>query len=138
MDCTEDKDSWRPDYPRLADIADIPVIPAPLPLVRRWLVPPVELLYWHQAAALPAPLQPLVPGMDRDIQLMEQRPENIPHTYTRDRPADWYTLDRPDNWGRFQVGTSERWLAALVLAPRLQAETPVPWTLVGALVQLSR
>jgi hypothetical protein len=106
------------------DIADIPVIPAPLPLVRRSpLVPPAEPLFQQRAAAaLPAALRPLVPGRVRDIQPVEQHLENIPHMCILDRPADWYILDRLDNWRRFQVAALEWRLPAEVLVPRSPVE----------------
>jgi hypothetical protein len=119
-----------PNYPRLADIADIPVLLVPLPLVK--------LPYRHRAAAaLPAALRPLMLYMGWDIQLLEQRSENILHMYILDKPAHSYILDRPDNWRQFQVGTLEWRLPAEVPAPRYLAETPVSQLPVRTLAQLS-
>jgi hypothetical protein len=60
--------------------------------------------------------------MGWDIQLLEQRSENILHTYTLDKPADSYTLDKPDNWRPFQVGALEWRLPAEVPAPQLPVQ----------------
>jgi hypothetical protein len=74
----------------------------------------------------------------RDIPLVEQRSENILHTYTLDRPADSCILDRLDNWRQVLLATLERRLPAEVPTSWLQAKSPAPQLSVGALAQPSR
>jgi hypothetical protein len=84
--------------------------------------------------------------MGWDIQPLERRSENIPHTYILDKPADSYILDKPadsyildrrDNWRRLQVWTLEWRSPAEVPVPQLPAEIPVPQLPARVLAQLS-